>query len=69
MSRHFFESEMRCEVRVMLGHEETNGYVLEVMRIDGDLGDARSQFSITRRIASLPSSGGSVSRRARGQEN
>lgn len=44
MSRHFFECEMRCEVRVMLGHEEANGYVLEVMRIGGDLGDGRSRF-------------------------
>jgi len=44
MSRHFFECEMRCEVRVMLGHEEDHGYVLEVMRIGEDLGDACSRI-------------------------
>lgn len=45
MSRHFFECELPCEVRVVLAYEEAaQGYVLEVTRIGVPTGQGFASF-------------------------
>jgi hypothetical protein len=45
MSRHFFDCEMRCAVRVRLGYDRPlNEYFLQVERIGADPGQGHSPF-------------------------